>query len=820
MRVRFFLGFFALCFAGFAFANKVNFVPLDTWGDYRYTKIVVENQKAYVASDGIVILDVSDETQVTELGKVTVDSYQFIQAIRVIGNLAVLVERSRIYLIDVTNSSQPAITGSIDYPGANGFTDAVVLNNRLYASAEDQSLIYVYDIESPAAPTLLTSKSMANLGTNSVSLGVVNDKLVYSGPEGISILSTGTDTFLNVLYSDEQQVNNFVSRIPSKSNVSYFINGADILVYDFTDLSSVSVESITTGTSNIADISLSGNSLIVVDSIGKAYHFDVTAANAPVLQSQGGDSFTNSSIALDQGFIYLVNSFEGMQSRYLSNLSKAAEYNNGGTLYDLDIYQDTAAIAAGGQGLKLLDLAGQTMQLTAQQSSGYFLGLEFVNNFLYDDVNNVRDTNSSFPMDSVAYYAKTFDGTGVVEMEDTGNRLFIATYGGISIFDVSNPTNPVELAYISASTFSAGASSQIDAIKVDGNVVYAGTTAGVYVVDFSDPSDIQYSSRIGANESARSLDLKDSSLLVAYSSMLNSYDISNPMEAVFQSQVALPAANNTTSLRVYKNWAIIDSTAENIITVDISDPASLAGFEVQNSGFVPHSKEISIYNNQALFITEGQVKRFQINEAPQASDSNHQVNEDTSLIAEMDVVDLEADSVELSLVTLPEFGEVTLNNDGSFEYMPNENYYGNDMFEYQAVDPHGGDNSAAVSITILPVNDAPIANDDSLSVQEGDMITRQFAASDVDGDVLTFEIESGPAQGTLTITGSEYSYQAPEGVLDTQQFRYRVTDSAGASAEASVTINVTSKPKSGSSSFGVSLLLLVFLLSRRHIALR
>ena len=999
-----FLGLLTLCISCSAYANKVNFVPLDTWGDNSYSEIVVDNQKAYVASEGLIIFDVSDDTQITELGRVKVDSYQFMKSIRVVGNQVILIEHDKIYLIDVTDSSQPVISGTIDYPGANGFTDAVVLNDVLYASGQDQSLVYAYNIADPAAPALLKSKSMSNISTNGVSLGLVDDKVIYAGYEGISILSTEADTRLDSLYSVSQDVNNFVSRIPSKSKVAYFVNGADFLVYDFSDLSNVSTTTVTPGSSNIADISLSGDSLVVIDSSGKGYHYDISVAATPSLQAQGGSSFSNAELSSDSQHAYLLSSSKGIEIRDLSNFTTTAEYNKSGTLFDLDIYQDKLAVASGDAGLRLFDLSGSSIQLTEQETSGYFNSAEFVENYLLDSRQSIRNTGAASPLANVAYYSKTSDGTGFVKMEDAGDRLILATLAGISILNVSDPVNPVELGYISASTYTAGTSNQNTALKVVGNIVYAGTMAGAFALDISDPSNIQYSSRIGPSSTVKSLEVKDNSLLVAYSSILNSYDVTDPMAASYQSQALLPSANNTESVRVYKNWAILDSTAENVITVDISDPTSISDYEVHNSGNVPLSREIGIYNNEALFISQGQIKRFQINEAPVVSNSSHSIDEDTTLSANLDVTDPEADSVELSVVTQPQNGSLTISN-GAFEYVPNENYFGSDSFEYQALDPHGGDASAIVSLninsvndlpqaessefslnedvalsetlqasdveddslvfavvsstssgtlevdengnlnylpeanffgndsftysatdsdggvaeqtvtlTIVPVNDlpvitstsfstdedvqltsaiegediegealtfelvenarngaitltenggfeylpsenfngedsftvrandgnevgetttvtinvaaindAPVASDDAITVQEGNSVTREFISSDIDGDELSFAIESEPAQGNLTLNGSQYSYQAAEGSTGTQQFTFSVSDDDGLSSTATITITVTSRPEPSSSSsggggaFGALLVLAGLVLLRRRI---
>ena len=57
-------------------------------------------------------------------------------------------------------------------------------------------------------------------------------------------------------------------------------------------------------------------------------------------------------------------------------------------------------------------------------------------------------------------------------------------------------------------------------------------------------------------------------------------------------------------------------------------------------------------------------------------------------------------------------GTLTLNADGSFTYTPAANFNGTDSFTYKANDGTADSNVATVTITVNPVNDAPVAVDD------------------------------------------------------------------------------------------------------------
>jgi VCBS repeat-containing protein len=79
---------------------------------------------------------------------------------------------------------------------------------------------------------------------------------------------------------------------------------------------------------------------------------------------------------------------------------------------------------------------------------------------------------------------------------------------------------------------------------------------------------------------------------------------------------------------------------------------------------------------------------------------------DSLTVADGDPSDTDG-SGEVDPVSGPSNGTLTLRADGSFTYTPNANYNGPDSFTYKATDGKAESNTATVSITVNPVNDAP-----------------------------------------------------------------------------------------------------------------
>jgi len=142
-------------------------------------------------------------------------------------------------------------------------------------------------------------------------------------------------------------------------------------------------------------------------------------------------------------------------------------------------------------------------------------------------------------------------------------------------------------------------------------------------------------------------------------------------------------------------------------------------------------------------------------------------------------------------------GAVTLNADGSFDYVPAANFNGSTQFTYQTTNGTQWSNIATVSITVAPQPDAPVAVADSYDVVEGQILNVGAPGvlgndSDVDGDPLTAVQDSGTI--VLSSDGS-FSFDATALLAGaTDSFTYHANDGSLDSATVTVTINVTAPP--------------------------
>jgi hypothetical protein len=99
----------------------------------------------------------------------------------------------------------------------------------------------------------------------------------------------------------------------------------------------------------------------------------------------------------------------------------------------------------------------------------------------------------------------------------------------------------------------------------------------------------------------------------------------------------------------------------------------------------------------------------------------------------------------------------------------------------------------------LAPNRAPVAEDAAVTVAQDGTVAVTLAASDPDGDPLTFSVTDPPLHGVLTGSGTAFTYVSAAGFSGADTFAFTVTDDTGASDEGRVTIDVTaSAPVPGS----------------------
>ncbi|WP_253820140.1 cadherin-like domain-containing protein [Vibrio campbellii] len=183
-----------------------------------------------------------------------------------------------------------------------------------------------------------------------------------------------------------------------------------------------------------------------------------------------------------------------------------------------------------------------------------------------------------------------------------------------------------------------------------------------------------------------------------------------------------------------------------------------------------------------------------LNDAPVANDDNVVTDEDTPVTIDILPNDIDVDGDTLTIVnaSVPaEQGTVEI-VDGKLVFTPADNFNGEATISYTVSDGELED-SAQVSVTVNPINDAPVANDDNAVTDEDMPVTIDVLTNDtdVDGDTQTIVNASVPAdQGTVEIVDGKLVFTPADNFNGEATISYTVSDGAlEDSAEVSVTVN-------------------------------
>ena len=191
-----------------------------------------------------------------------------------------------------------------------------------------------------------------------------------------------------------------------------------------------------------------------------------------------------------------------------------------------------------------------------------------------------------------------------------------------------------------------------------------------------------------------------------------------------------------------------------------------------------------------------------VNHAPQAENDGYatELDQPLAVAAESGVLandtDADGDPLATVLVAGPDHGTLTLAADGSFEFTPHADFRGQDSFTYRASDGQGASNLASVSIAVGQTNQAPLAVDDSYSINEDESLSVTAAGilsndGDAEGDQLTAALQSAPSHGVLTLgLDGSFEYTPAENFHGEDSFTYLANDGQADGNLATVSITV------------------------------
>lgn len=229
-------------------------------------------------------------------------------------------------------------------------------------------------------------------------------------------------------------------------------------------------------------------------------------------------------------------------------------------------------------------------------------------------------------------------------------------------------------------------------------------------------------------------------------------------------------------------------------TVSIVDTA--IGLFTYTPSANAHGQDIFVYKVSDGVLTADAtvvVTIAPVNDAPLAANASLSVIEDAASSGQLSASDPDYDGLSYSIVTNGSKGTAIISDaaTGTFIYTPSANQNGQDSFVWRVSD--GAITAdATVTVTIAPVNDAPLATSMSLWATEDVVASGQLPGSDVDGDRLNYSIVINGSKGNVVITDNAtgaFTYTPVNNANGQDTVVYRVSDGA-LSVDATVTVAI------------------------------
>jgi len=286
-----------------------------------------------------------------------------------------------------------------------------------------------------------------------------------------------------------------------------------------------------------------------------------------------GDAFASFYVAIEGGFAYSAAT-DRLEVTDLSDpmnplVVGSIELSDATALYGVDVVGGVAYLADFGGWLRMVDvsdpaapqelgavaLAGRPLRVTVEGGVAYV-----ANDTEPLEIVDVGDPLNPVVVGSIDEYTKSISAVAV---ED--ERAYVVDWRvGFTVHDVSDPSSPAAV--------SALVSADIADIVVDGSLAYAAGPGGLYVFDVSDPADPVRLARIDDSFTMRRLAHHDGLLCVSTQfSGLRFYDASDPGSPGLVD--ALPSVDVSEQAPVVSGGLAVLPLQTSVATLDVSDPA-------------------------------------------------------------------------------------------------------------------------------------------------------------------------------------------------------------------------------------------------------
>ncbi len=339
-----------------------------------------------------------------------------------------------------------------------------------------------------------------------------------------------------------------------------------------------------------------------------------------------------------------------------------------------------------------------------------------------------------------------------------GNYLYIPTLlgnGGVGItpYDITDPTAPVEQLSVRA-----GESGTQATLYIDGDFLVSVGESGA-LFDISEPStpvlideNLEVtSSGIGAGYGKEVFTVAQRSAGYMHRSQINLApthpDVSLSLEEDGRASFLLAPSDNENDAVSYE---VVEEPSKGSISVDSDNNLVFEG--ATNLNGVDSASLLVIDSHGGASAFSVSIDITPINDVPVIVTDSVSAIEDVTANTTIVATDVDSEDLVFSIKTQPSHGEAQIDSAGVFTYLAEQNFNGEDSLEVEVADEHGGVASKIITLTVAPENDLPeFTGETSQTGEEDNVIAFNLSASDVDGDEITYEVVTLPSGWNTTV---------------------------------------------------------------------
>jgi len=243
----------------------------------------------------------------------------------------------------------------------------------------------------------------------------------------------------------------------------------------------------------------------------------------------------------------------------------------------------------------------------------------------------------------------------------------------------------------------------------------------------------------------------------------------------------------------------VDDTSDGVLTIVKNTPNKKirGGFCYLNGKFIGlrsflrgtdtiFEKDVNLRSNNRITVflrgTRGASIKIEIKKkgATQPSEVTFTADPATIYVGQSSTLSWTSTNADTCVIE-PGIGSVDLNGSTTVEPTETTTY---------TITATGLGGTATANVTVTIANSAPVANDQTVILNEDETVSITLTASDADGDTLTYQIVSNPTHGTLTGSAPDIIYTPAANYNGSDSFTFKANDGTVDPSDATVTIPV------------------------------